>query len=89
MFDLYTSVFKITNNPLPNWLSNLASVSEIRGTTTKQSHDLFVIRPNAKTGVKMTMATNPLLWTKIPQEIRNAGSLSASKHRLRFYKMDF
>lgn len=89
MFDLYTLVFKITNNPLPNWLSNQVSVSEIRGTITKQSNDLFVIRPNVKTGVKMTMATDPLLWTKIPQENRNTGSLSASKHRLRFYKMYF
>lgn len=44
---------------------------------------LFVSRTNTATGMKMVMARGPLLCSKIPQEMRNTGSLSVLKHRLK------
>lgn len=75
VFDLCVFVVKRTNRQLPNWLYNLTTVTEIRGTITRQSNDLLVSRTNTTAGTKMLIARGSLLWNKIPQEVRKKKTL--------------
>jgi len=78
-------VYKILNHHLPDWLFDISTVNEIRGTNTRQTNDLFVTRTNTLTGTKMLMVRGPLVWNTIPSQVKNTGSLPVFKERLKKY----
>lgn len=53
VFDLCVLVFKILNNQLPSWLYSFVTVSEIRGTYTRLSNNLFVSITYTTTDLKI------------------------------------
>lgn len=38
-------IFKILNSRLPDWLFNIFTVNELRGTSARQGNDLFFNEP--------------------------------------------
>lgn len=57
--------FKTLNHQLPDWLWNMFTVNEIRGTNTWKSNAPFVARTNTKAGSKMLMVKGPLSGTRL------------------------
>ena len=42
--DICILVYKILKHQLPEWLFDLSTVNELRGTATRQSDDFFILR---------------------------------------------
>ena len=81
-FDICLLVNKILKKQLPDWLFKLSTVNEIRGTTTRQCDSLFIPNTSTNMGQKMLTVRGPAIWNNIPEQVRNAGSITSLKYRM-------
>ena len=86
-FDYCLIVFKALRNQLPAWLLSFPEVNDINATNTRQRNLLYVPRTLTDSGTRALTVRGPILWNKLPTNIKDSNSLQtlkvALKHHLR------
>lgn len=84
-YEICIFMFKRISNLIPNWVLNINFLRDIRPTITRQGNDLFVERSNTLTGERMLGIKGPMLWNRLPANIREAATLGSFKNRLKLH----
>ena len=82
-YDAIMFIYKILNQELPTSIINLTRVSEIRGRDTRQVDNLVVPHTRTKIADKSIAVRGPMLWNKLPREIKDITRPSLFKKKLK------
>ena len=84
LYDICILIFKIRNKFLPEWLFSLPTVQQIRSevVNTRYRNNLFVPRTFTDTGARSFNVLGPLSFNRLPDHIKNCGSLSSFRSQL-------
>ena len=83
VLDVCIFVFKILKNKVPDWLYTLPTTNSISGITTRQGEDLFIQRTRTDMGKKQVNIRGPYLFNKLPQSVKDAGSVLTFNDKLK------
>ena len=84
-YDIAIMVFKVRNNYYPNWFLTLPTVGEISNSRTRQINNLFVPRTYTECGARALPVLGPNTWNDLPNDVKEANSISIFKHKLKQY----
>ena len=85
VYSICLFVYKILNDKLPRWLVTLPTVRQINPVRTRQADNLFIPKTSTDVGSRAVVVRGPILWNKLPYEIRETGSLNSFKCKLKKY----
>ena len=84
--DICILVYKISKHQLPEWLFDLSTVNELRGTATRQWWLLYS-KDHTEIGLRTITVKDSIVWNMIPALIKDTGSLSFFKDKLKKYDL--
>ena len=84
IYEICTFIFKIKSREVPEWLYELPTASEARGTAvvTRQNNKLFIPRTRTKNGARNMKVEGPRLWNSLPDNVASCQSISCFKEKL-------
>ena len=75
VFDMCNLVFKVLKNKIPHWLYSFPTVRSVKNVTIRRGNELFVDRAKTDIASRQISIRAPLLYNKLPQNIKEAGSV--------------
>ena len=78
-------MFKVTNKKAPEYLTEMFTKVEKTNPYNLRNREVhfYIPRPYTESLKKTFRYSDPKLWNKLPLEVKNAGSLSDFKTRLK------
>ena len=84
-YNVCVFMFKILRNIFPGWLYHFNTVDSRTRINTRQANDLVVRRENTDIGAREMSTCGPLLWNKLPSDIKHATSITVFRNKLKKY----